>query len=131
MVKKAISWALVGAFTFAWWWVGHRWPYLNTEGNQWAGVFDFFTLVSAVALVRGPRAAGAGMFGALIGTARNFLPTLLWLALAVVVFRAVAMVLTGVANPVDHFTHAVVTAVLAGLITALWYGAMANADGQS
>jgi hypothetical protein len=128
MVKKAVSWALVGAFTFAWWWIGHRWPYLNAQGSQWGGVFDFFTLVSAIVLMRAPRAAGSGMFGALIGTVRNFLPTLLWLALAVVVFRATAWLLTGVVNPADHFAHAVVTAVLAGFTTSLWYGAIANAD---
>ncbi len=128
MVKKVVSWALLGGFTFAWWWIGHRWPYLNSQGNQWAGVFDFFTLVSAVVLVRSPRAAGAGLFGALIGTVRNFLPTLLWLVFAVVIFRAVATVLTGVVNPADHFAHAIVAAVLAGLTTALWYGAIANAD---
>lgn len=128
MVKKAVSWALVGGFTFAWWWVGHRWLYLNSEGNEWAGVFDFFTLLSAVALLRMPRAAGTGMFGVLIGTVRNFIPTLLWLALAVVVFRAVAWLLVGVVDPVDHFSHAIVAAVTAGLIASLWFGAIANAD---
>lgn len=129
MFKKAVSWALVGAFTFAWWWVGHRWSYLNSEGNQWASVFDFFSLLSAVVLLRSARVAGAGMFGALIGTVRNFLPTLLWLAVAVVAFRAIAWVLVSVGdNPLDHFMHAVVAAVAAGLTTSLWYGAVANAD---
>ena len=128
MVKKAVSWALVGGFTFVWWWVGRKWPYLNVSGNQWGGVFEFFTLVSAVVLLRAPRPAGAGMFGALIGTVRNFLPNLLWLALAALVFRAVAWLLTGVVNPLDHFTHAVVAAVAAGVATALWFGAVANAE---
>ena len=128
MVKKAMSWALVGAFTCAWWWIGHRWPYLNSVGNQWSSVFDFFTLVSVVLLVRGPRATGTGMFAVAIGTVRSFLPNLLWLALAAVVFRAVAWLLFGVVNPVDHFVHVVVTAVAAGITTALWYGAIANAD---
>jgi len=128
MVKKAISWALVGVFTFAWWWIGHRWPYLNVQGNEWGGVFDFFTLVSAVVLIRSPRVAAAGMFGGLIGTVTKFLPNLLWLALAVVAFRAAAWLLTGVVNPVDHFTHAIVAAVTAGITTSLWYGAIANAD---
>lgn len=128
MVKKAVSWALVGAFVFLWWWIGHRWPYLNSPGNQWASIFDLFTLLSAVVLIRSPRAAAAGMFGGLIGTVRNFLPSLLWLALAVVAFRAVAWALTGVVEPLDHFSHAVVTAVVAGITTSLWYGAIVNAD---
>lgn len=128
MVKKAVSWALVGAFTFAWWWIGHRWPYLNVQGNQWGSVFDFFTLLSVVVLMRGPRVAAAGMFGGLIATVTKFLPNLLWLALAVIAFRAVASLLTGVVNPVDHFTHAIVTAVSAGITTSLWFGAIVNAD---
>lgn len=128
MVKKAISWALVGAFAWLWWWAGHRWAYLNTEGNQWFTVYDLFTLISVVLLIRSPRAAAAGMFGGLIGTVTKFLPNLLWLALAIVVARLVNWALLGVVNPVDHFTHAVVAVVAAGFTTSLWYGAIANAE---
>ena len=39
MVKKAVSWALVGAFTLLWIWVGNRWSYLNTKGNEWSEVY--------------------------------------------------------------------------------------------
>lgn len=128
MVKKLVSWVLVGGFTFAWWWVGHRWPYLNSEGNQWGSIFDFFTLLSVVVLVGSARPAASGMFGVLIGTVQRFLPNLLWLALAAVTFRAVAWLVTGgVPDAVDHFTHVIVTAVAAGVVTSLWYGAIANA----
>jgi hypothetical protein len=127
MTKKAISWVLVGVFAFAWWWVGSRWAYLNTPGNEWGTVFVLFTLISLATLTLGPKAAGNGLLDGLVGTVRAFLPNLLWLALAVIVARAVAWALTGVVNPVDHFTHAVVTAVTAGFTTSLWYGAIANA----
>jgi hypothetical protein len=127
MTKKAISWVLVGVFAFAWWWVGSRWTYLNTPGNEWGTVFVLFTLISLATLTLGPKAAGNGLLDGLVGTVRAFLPNLLWLALAVIVARAVAWALTGVVNPVDHFTHAVVTAVTAGFTTSLWYGAIANA----
>ena len=127
MTKKAISWVLVGVFAFAWWWAGNRWTYLNTPGNEWATVYGLFTLISLAVLTRSPKVAGGGLLDGLLGTVRAFLPNLLWLALAVVVARGVAWLLTGVVNPVDHFTHAVVTAVVAGFTTSLWYGAIANA----
>lgn len=131
MVKKAISWALVGAFVFLWAWAAHIWPYINVKGNEWGAVFVLFTLISLVLLIRGPRATGAGMFDGLIGTVRGFLPNLLWLALAIVVARSLAWLLTGVVNPVDHFTHAVVAVVVAGFTTSLWYGAIVNATSDS
>ncbi len=127
MVKKMISWALVGAFVFLWGWVGHKWPYINVEGNDWSAVYLLFTLVSLVVLVRGTRTVGAGMFDGLVGTVRSFLPNLPWLALAIIVARATAWVFTGIVNPVDHFIHAVVTVVAAGIATSLWYGAIVNA----
>lgn len=131
MVKRAISWVLVGVFGFAWWWIGHRWSYLHMPGNEWGSVYELFTLLSLALLLRAPRAAAAGMFGAAIGTVRAFLPNLLWLALCIVVFRVVAWILTGgVVDPVDHFTHAIVAVVAAGFLTSLWYGALANADGS-
>lgn len=128
MLKKTISWALVGAFAWVWWWAGHRWEYLNTSGNQWFSVYDLFTLISVVVLLRSPRVVATGLFGALVGTVQKFLPNLLWLALAVIVARLVNWLLFGVVNPVDHFTHAVVAVVVAGFTTSLWFGAIANAD---
>ena len=38
MVKKAVSWVLVGVFAYFWWWLGHRWAYLNTTGNEWGSI---------------------------------------------------------------------------------------------
>lgn len=128
MTRKLVSWVLAGAFFYAWWWAGHRWSYLNSAGNQWGGVYDALTLVSVVVLVRGARAAGGGLLDCLIGTVRGFLPVLPWLVLAIVVARAVAWLHVGVVNPADHFAHAVVVALVAGLTTSLWYGAIANAD---
>ncbi len=131
MVKKGVSWVLVGVFAYLWWWAGHRWTYINTMGNEWVTVFILFTLISLVLLIRAPRAAGQGLFGGLVGTVVGFLPNLLWLALAIIVARAVAWAHIGVVNPVDHFTHAVVAVVVAGFTTSLWYGAIANAGSDS
>lgn len=128
MTRKLVSWVLAGAFFFLWWWAGHRWSYLNVAGNQWGGVYDAFTLIAVVLLVRGARAGGTGLLDRLIGTVRGFLPALPWLVLAIVVARAVGWLLAGVVNPVDHFVHAAVVALVAGITTALWYGAIANAD---
>jgi len=131
MTKKAVSWVLVGVFAYVWWWAGHRWPYINVSGNQWGSVYILFTLISLVVLARTAKAAGAGMFGGLIGTVVGFLPNLLWLALAIIVARLLNWLLLGVVNPVDHFTHAVVAVVIAGFTTSLWYGAIVNATGDS
>ena len=128
MLRKAVSWALAGAFVFVWSWAGYRWPYLNTVGNEWSAVYLTFTLLSLVMLLRGAKASGTGLFDRLIGTVRNFLPVLPWLVLAVVAVRAVAWAAIGVVRPVDHFSHAIVTALVAGITTALWYGAIVNAD---
>ena len=129
MVKKAVSWVLVGVFAYFWWWLGHRWVYLHTPGNEWGSIYELFTLVSLVVLIRGARATGAGMFDRLIGTIRNFIPALPWLALAVVVARSVAWIHYGMsADPLDHYIHAVVAVLIAGITTALWYGAIENAS---
>ena len=128
MLRKALSWTLAGAFFCVWWWAAYRWPYLNTTGNQWSRVYETFTLVSLVVLLRSARASGPGLLDRLVGTARNFLPVLPWLALAVIVARLVDWAVTGVVRPVDHFAHAIVTALVAGITTALWFGAIANAD---
>jgi hypothetical protein len=126
VAKTAISWILVGVFAYIWWWMGHGWDYLNTEGNEWSRAYIMLTLVSLAILVRTPRAAGAGMFDQLGGTLRAFLPKLPWLVLAFVVLRAIAWAHTGLADPVDHFTHAIVAVLVAAITTALWFGAIEN-----
>ncbi len=128
MVKKAVSWALVGVFGYAWVFAGYWWSYINAAGNDWTNTYAFFSLASLAVLARSPRAAGAGMFGRMIGTVRNFIPTLPWLVLAVLVARLVAWAHIGMsANPVDHFLHAVVAILAAGIATCLWYAAIENA----
>ncbi len=131
MVKKAISWGLVGAFALLWWYAGHRWPYINVPGNQWGTVYIMFTFISLAVLMRSRQAAGAGMLDGLVGTVRGFLPVLPWLALAIIVARGIAWLLLGVVNPLDHFIHAVVAVLVAGFTTSLWYGAIVNAGDDS
>ena len=128
MARKAISWVLFGVFGYIWWWTGNGWTYLNTVGNQWAGAFTFFTLVTVVVLIVGPRPTGTGMFDRLIGTFRGFLPTLPWMVLGMLAFRGTAWARMGLDNPVDHFTHAIVVVLCAGILTTLWYGAIQNAS---
>jgi len=128
MVKKAVSWVLFGVFGYLWWWGGHGWSYLNTEGNEWSRVFTLFTLVSLVLLVLGSRATGTGMFDRLFGTIRNFVPNLPWLVLGMIILRTVAWAHSGLDNPLDHFVHAIVTALAAGITTSLWYAAIVNAS---
>ena len=128
MLKKAVSWVLVGTFAYLWWWAGNRWSYLHSPGNQWSSVFVLFTLVSLAVLIRNSRAIGSGMFDGLVSTLREFLPSLPWMVLAVIVVRAVAWVHVGVSeNPLDHLVHAIVAALVAAITTALWYGAIENA----
>ena len=128
MLRKALSWLLVGVFAYMWWWVGMVGSYLNTEGNEWFRVFMLFTLISLVVLLRGAQASGVGMFDRFGGTMRNFLPTLPWLVFGVIVIRALGWAHAGLDDPLDHFTHAVVTALLAGTTTSLWYAAIVNAS---
>lgn len=128
MTRKLVSWVLAGAFIYLWWWAGYRWPYLNSAGNQWATAYTGLTIVSLALLLRGARAGGGGLFDRLVGTVRGFLPMLPWLVLAMVVSRAVAWLHIGIVRAPDHFAHALVVALVAGITTALWFGAIANAD---
>jgi len=128
MVKTAVSWVLVGMFAYLWWWTAYQWSYLNSPGNVWTAGFVLFSLISLVVLTRNARAAGSGMFDGLVGTVRVFLPSLPWIVLAAVVLRLVRWVHTGIsADPIDHLTHSVVAVLVAGITTALWYGAIVNA----
>lgn len=128
MTKTAISWVLVGVLGYAWWWTGHRWDYLNSPGNSWNSIFIFVTLITLVVLIHRPRAALTGMFGGLSVSIRAILPVLPWIVLAIVTLRAVAWVLFGGAptEPLDHFVRAIATTLIAGVTTALWYGAVRN-----
>jgi branched-subunit amino acid transport protein len=89
-----------------------------------------FTVVSVALLLLAPRASGPGMFDPFVGTVRHFLPNLPWLVLGVIVTRMVAWVHSGLDNPADHFTHAIVAALVAGISTSLWYAAIVNASDE-
>jgi hypothetical protein len=128
MVRTIVSWLLFGVFGYIWWWAGHGWDYLNTEGNEWSRVFLLLTLVSMVLLILAPRATGPGMFDRLVGTIRTFIPKLPWLVLGIIAIRMVAWAHAGLEDPLDHFTHAVVAALFAGITTSLWYAAIVNAS---
>ncbi|MCH8203014.1 MAG: hypothetical protein IH996_07905 [Proteobacteria bacterium] len=54
MLNKVVSWVLVGAFTYLWWWIGYEWAYLNpgAEGFDWSNVYLLFTLISLVLIHR-------------------------------------------------------------------------------
>lgn len=59
MLNKVISWVLVGAFSYLWWWIGYEWGYLNpSEAAAEAGAFDWsnvyllFTLFSLILIHR-------------------------------------------------------------------------------
>lgn len=127
MQRTAISWIALGVLAYLWWWLANRWSYLHSPGNQWASVYNLYTLVSLAILVRLPRSAGTGIFDGFVHAIRGLLPALPWMALAVVVMRGVAWLHAGApADPLDHFVHAIVTALLAGITTALWFGALEN-----
>lgn len=131
MTKKAVSWVLVGAFAYIWWWLGHRWQFLNVSGSQRGEVYVLFTLISLAVMTRTTSVAGSGMFNGLVGAIRGFLPNLLWLALAIVCVHLVALVHTGVVYSADLYVRALVNVLLAGFTTSLWYGAIVNATGDS
>jgi hypothetical protein len=101
---------------------------MNTEGNEWSRVFVLFTMVSVVVLLLAPRVTGPGMFDRFVGTMRNFLPNLPWLVLGMIVTRMIAWAHAGLDDPADHFTHAIVVALVAGITTSLWYAAIVNAS---
>jgi len=128
VAKKAVSWVLFGIFAYLWWWGGHGWRYLNTEGNEWSRVFVLFTFVSLAVLLLAPRVTGPGIFDRFVGTMRNFLPNVPWLVLGMIVTRMIAWAHAGLDDPADHFTHAIVVALVAGITTSLWYAAIVNAS---
>lgn len=129
MVQKAVSWVLVGVFAYVWWWIGYMWGYLNNAdpAADWSNVFLLFTLISLVVLNRGKSdAAGEGMFDKCIGTVTGFLPNLVWLIVAILVGNTIFGLQYGIIG-VDAYIQGVVVAVTAGLTTAAWVGAIANA----
>ncbi|MBM5810617.1 MAG: hypothetical protein FJ191_01430 [Gammaproteobacteria bacterium] len=127
MTRKIISWVLVGIFAYAWWWIGHRWTYINSPGSQWSSVYVLFTLISLAILLRAAKVTKSGLFDGFIATLRGFAPSLPWLVLAIVVARAVAAVHTGFAwMTAEHFLQAIVAVLAAAVTTALWYGAIEN-----
>lgn len=52
MAQKIISWILVGAVTYLWWWIGYDWAYLQAPETSWSSVYLLFTLISLVLLHR-------------------------------------------------------------------------------
>lgn len=127
MTRKIISWVLVGVFAYAWWWLGHRWSYINSPGSEWGTVYVLFTLISLVLLHRAARVAKTGLFDGFIATLKGFAPNLPWLVLAIVVARVVAGVHAGFAwMTVEHFVQAITAVLAAAVTTALWYGAIEN-----
>lgn len=127
MTRKIVSWVLVGVFAYAWWWLGHRWSYINSPGSQWSDVYVLFTLISLVILLRTARVARTGLFDGFIATLKGFAPSLPWFVLAIVVARVVAGVHSGFAwMTVEHFVQAITAVLVAGVTTALWYGAIEN-----
>ncbi len=52
MLNKVISWVLVGAFSYLWWWIGFEWAYLNYEGSNWGNVYLLFTPFSLILIHR-------------------------------------------------------------------------------
>ena len=127
MAQKGISWVLVGAFTYVWWWIGYQWGYLNDPEADWTDIFLLFTLLSLVVL-RGSKAdaEGEGMFDKLVATVTGFLPSLPWLVVAILVGDTIFMLQYG-GFSVDGYIQGVVVAIAAGVTTALWVGAINNA----
>lgn len=54
MTKKIVSWVLVGAFTYLWWWLGYQWEYLNREGAEWTDIYVLYTLLTLIVIYRKP-----------------------------------------------------------------------------
>lgn len=52
MLNKVVSWVLVGAFSYLWWWIGFEWAYLSYEGSDWGNVYLLFTLFSLILIHR-------------------------------------------------------------------------------
>ena len=127
MAQKAVSWVLVGVFTYVWWWIGYQWGYLNQPEADWTDVFLLFTLISLVVLHRGKaEGGGEGMFDGLVKTVTDFLPNLVWLIVAVIVGDTLFVLQFG-GFAIDGYIQGIVVAVTAGLTTALGVGAIGTA----
>lgn len=68
------------------------------------------------------------MFDKLISTVTGFLPNLLWLVLAVLVGVTIDGLFRHGGLSVDEYVQGVVMVIAAGVTTALWLGAIHNAD---
>ncbi len=129
MAKTILSWILVGALSYLWWWIGYEWSYLNSEGADWTDVYLLFTLISLVVLRNGKAGGGSGMFDRLIGTVTGFIPQLPWLVVVVLTGVTIWSLHLAPGFMLDNYLQGAVMAITAGLTTALWHGAIDNASG--
>lgn len=66
------------------------------------------------------------MFDKLIKTVTDFVPNLLWLVVAVITGATFFQLQFGIFPDIDGYITGIVMAVVAGITTALWVGAIEN-----
>jgi hypothetical protein len=126
MTNRIVAWVLAGALTYAWFWLGFMWSYLNQDGAAWGMPYVLATIIAVMLLTRAPRSAGTGMFDGIMNGIKQ--APMLIVALAVMLIVAVMihmLAFTGFA--VDGILQAIAVAVAVGVTTSLWFGALERA----
>lgn len=125
MVKSLISWALVGVLTYAWYWGGYIWPYLQTA--DWESTWVLYTILVILIQRRGGTAAvGANVLETLIGRVKTIVGSLIGLLVSMAVAVTVySLVMGGFA--MDVYLQGGVLVLSGAILTSAMLGALDDA----
>ncbi len=128
MAKSLVSWVLVGILTFAWYWVGYAWSYLQDipRGN-WSPVWMLFTVMIIVIHRRsGMAALGGNVVETMIGRIKAFSGHIVGFVVANFAGLGCWTLYNGsfIAN---EFVQGVVVCISCIVITSAFLGAMDDA----
>lgn len=131
MAKSLISWVVVGLFTFAWFYIGYDWAYLqNIPRGDWKPAYLIITLLT-ILIARKPGSApnaGANVVEAITNRLQGIFPHLIGVLLALFVGLTCFSLIHGGFRGVEY-VQAIAVTLGAALTTAAWLGAMEDASG--
>ncbi len=129
MGKSLISWALVGVLTYAWYWAGYAWPYLqNTPSGNWEPVWLLYTvLVILIHRRSGTAAVGAQVLDTIIGRIKTIVGHFVGLLLAIIIGVTINTLVGGGGFVVNAYLQGVVLVLSCSILTSAMLGALDDA----
>ncbi len=133
MVKSLMGWAVVGVLTYAWWWVGYDWGFLQVLERgvgDWNPVWVLFTILTLIVLRHGgaPEGGAGNVFEAVVGRVKDVVPHLLGLTVALLVGDTIFQLTHEGGIIPNEYIQAVIVAVGSAVTTAAWLGAIEDAS---